>query len=250
MYTGFIHRLTSGAQAVTKTAIRSIPNKLSHARIYLDDLFEIEEILSHEYAKLPKPPKITFEYEIDGKIILTTHEELIEHEGSSKRFALNVVSDNSFLSERRVLNVYSQLEPTFEAPYIFEDLRWAIFGKVAEIFKARSDKLKNFSGLFSTELLLLIVAPGVLYFILTVSHTWLTYSLPVGIMIQVLPSAFVTITSFLRLRSNRVYFRLHQKDEKARTAAIKERIEKLFWLLAGAVIGTIATLIADHLKHN
>jgi hypothetical protein len=249
MYPGSIEQLRLGAQAVTRTAIRTIPKKLPHASIYLDDLFEIEEILSCEYAKLPESPKISFEYEIDNKITVTTHEELIEHEGHSKRFALNVVSDESYLSDKRVLSMYYLIEPTFEAPYVFGDMRWAIFGKVDEIFKARSDRLKNFAELFSFKIILLILAPGVLYNILSVGHIGFSYSAPVALLIQGLPGAIIIIVSFGGLKSNRIYFRYIRQDEMAKTSSRKEQIGKLIWLLAGAVVGTIATLIADPLKH-
>jgi hypothetical protein len=235
---------------MTKTAIRSVPTKLPHASIYLDDLFEIEDILSSEYLRLPTPPKISFQYEIDGKLLLTTHEELIEHEGYNSKFTLHVLSEACFSDNIRLMRFYHFLAPEFEAPFGFGGQRWAIFSRVAEIFKARASSLKQIADSAFFKLLFLLLIPGLLYNamffynFIAVSK----YSLPVEFLLQ-LPTVALLMLCIAKLKKNRIYFRFVRQDEKARKAKRNDRIEKLLWLLGGTVIGMMATLGVDQFKH-
>jgi hypothetical protein len=119
---------------LTTSVIRKLPSELPHSRLYLDDLFEIEEILEDEFAKLQNAQPIAFEYEIDGSLVITTHEELIEHGGSSCRFALNIVSADWRLKGDGVLSFYSTIKPRFAVPYALKEGDWALFGRVEQIF--------------------------------------------------------------------------------------------------------------------
>lgn len=241
--------LTRG-QALTKTAIREVPQELPHARIFLDDIFEVEAILQGSYAKLPNAPPVGFEYTIDDRIKLTTHEELEEHEGFSSNFSLFVVNNGSCFGGRKVLSITRFSNPEFNPPYDLEDQKWEMFGKVAEVFKTREDKLKNaimsLPFWLSWMLLPALLACTIFANLKAVTH----YVDPRAFYsIQWLLLGISLVASYEVFRRNRIYFRYARQDQKARDAARKERFEKFLWLLVGTILGAVATvLVSGHIR--
>ncbi len=67
--------------------IRTVNTTLLHARIYLDDLFEIEAYITRANLKLSPDRPITFEYRVNH-LTITTREELLAYCGASSNFAL------------------------------------------------------------------------------------------------------------------------------------------------------------------
>jgi hypothetical protein len=127
---------------LSKTAIRQVYRELPHARLYLDDLVEIESILSEAHSRLANPSTIVFEYEVDREVKLTTHQDLKDHEGFSTYFVLNIVTESG--SQQRVLELYSSLRPQFSIPcFLKDDNQWAVFGRVESVFKSREDRFKT-----------------------------------------------------------------------------------------------------------
>ena len=234
---------------MTKTAIRKIPSGLTHARVYLDDLFEIESILLEEYAKLPEAPLVSFEYLIDDILAMTTHEELIEHGGNSARFTLNVTSANWRYSEGYILILNDMVRPQFSVPRALREQQWAIFGKVEQVFKARADRFKN--GVEATPvsaLILLSLSCFALSVLLNIFHRGKIESSIVLTILGLLLTLFIA-GSIGVWRKNRIYFRYARQDQKARTAARNERIEKFLWLCFGAFLGAVGALVVDRFKH-
>ena len=234
---------------MTTTAIRKVPSSLPHARIYLDDLFEIENLLRDEFLKRFDASSISFEYAIDKSVAMTTHEELIEHGGYAAHFSLSVSGGSRYLGWA-FLYFDGNSAPHFSAPYDLRESEWALFGKVSQIFRARRDWLKN---LYES-------VPGWLIFglwaVMFVVGDVVQVVVPKNPVIRPLIVPYVAFTAlsltFIGLvlvglfRKNRIYLRLVRQDQKARAAAMKERIEKLIWLLAGSIIGVVATLVARH----
>jgi hypothetical protein len=126
---------------VTTTAIRKVPTSLPHARIFLDDLFEIENLLTVEFSKLYEGSSITFEYAIDETIAMTTHQELIDHGGYTNQFSLSVLSGAKYLATGSLI-FNGSMHPLFSVPYDLRSNEWAIFGKIEQIFNARKDRIK------------------------------------------------------------------------------------------------------------
>jgi len=233
---------------MTKTIIRKAP-ELPNARLYLDDLFEIEGILLEEYAKLKDTPPISFEYEIGGNLVLTTHEELIEHEGYTSTFQLNVASPEWRFKEQRVLVLYNILHPQFDVPSALREQRFAIREKVRQIFESRADKIR---GAFE-QIPVRILGPLMLVGLLLEASAWVFKLSP---MIRgfacLLGFAFGTpffVRSIVEFRFSRIYLRHARQDEKARMKARSERLEKLWFLLAGAAIATILKALLDRFTH-
>jgi len=229
---------------VTKTAIRKVPTTLPHARIYLDDLFEIEDILSKEYASLPAAPSISFEYEIDNIVTMNTREDLIQHEGYADEFSLKVVSSPISYAPS-IISIIGIGHTQFDLPYFLNEQAWSIFGKIEQVFKARTDLLKNVAQMIPWWIICLPMLWGILCTVsLIVLHrAIIAVSLVVTIGgLLAIPLCIGTIGIW---RKNRIYFRYSRQDQKQRIAAWKGRVEKLLWLLLGMTLG----LIGDRLKH-
>lgn len=228
---------------MTKTAIRTIPSELPHASIYLDDLFEIEDIFANQAKRLPAPVPITFEYIVDRSIKMTTHEELIEHGGSCSEFSLRLRSEMKNV-DSSVISIIGMAHTQFEIPYFLSDQAWEIFGKVEQIFKTRRDRLK----IYADELRIATAfLPYVWLLILAAMSRILHLSFPPslywgGALLLIAPWLLGAAAIWKR---NLIYLRFIRMDQKAKNAAWKERIEKLIWVLIGLAIG----MLFDHLKH-
>jgi hypothetical protein len=232
-----------------KTVVRGLPTKLPHASIYLDELFEIEETISREYSKLSDPPMVSFEYEVDGNLKMTTHEDLESYGGRASRFKLNIVSENRIFSDLSVLSFYDLLAPTFVAPYALGESKWAVFGKVEQVFKERKTRAKQVADLVSpwsgwAALPVVLALMALILYDPPHRPVWLT----LDVLAALLSAAIVAISS-LGLKRNWIYFSYRRTDERARAAIRRERLEKLLWLLIGAAVGIAGTIISERFKH-
>jgi hypothetical protein len=238
---------------MSKTVVRDGGTKLSHARLYLDDLFEIEGIISEAFAKLENSPSIRFEYEIDRKLKVTTHEDLKDHEGFSFMFTMNVVSDSLYFNtDYGVLRFYSTLSPEFSAPHALGDERWATFGKIESVFKSRQDKFKTTcEAMPFLPFLAAVVSLPILSLVAT--RNGFTHFADNAGFTDWLLAAVILVIGFGQLRKNGIYLRDAREDQKERTKNRNERIEKLIFLvvgaLLGATLGTAGTMWITHLKH-
>jgi hypothetical protein len=240
-------------KALAKTAIRGIPRELPHARIYLDDLFEIETILSEVFRNSPDALTVEFEYEVDQEVKLTTHQELQDHEGFSSHFVLNVVSNSEIIRTHRVVAFHSLLQPEFSAPFLLgDDDKWAAFGRIESVFRARESKFKTTcDALPYFPFLLLVVLQGILSTMAT--HRGYT-SLAAGADgVGWIIALSMGVIGWGKWKKNGIYLRNERQDQKDRKKNRDERFEKLVFLilsaLVGAVFGVVATLSVAHLKH-
>jgi hypothetical protein len=233
------------SKTVTKRVIHTVPTKLSHACIYLDDLFEIEGILSKEYAKLSKSTTISFEYEIDKNVVLTTHEELIEYGGYSNNFVVNVLSSECSYPDYRVLSMYHMLNPELRLLQVSVGQQWTIYGLVEDVFKKRqsiNDKLKTFIQAIPDSIvvsfgLIIIVYCGLMMG--TAKSLWaLSYLAPL---------ILIVVFCLIAIRGNRIYFRSAKQDERERTEVRKQRIERFIWVVVTAIITAISTHAVDRI---
>jgi hypothetical protein len=198
---------------LSKTAIRPVNRHLPHARLYLDDLYEIEAILSAACAKLKDPPTIAFEYEVDQGFKLTTHQDLKDHEGFSSYFDLNIISNSRFAMNERVLQFYSSLSPGFSIPYWLQNEQWAVFGEIESVFKSREDKLKSVCDAMPfLPFLVAVILLGILSSVagrrgyVSVS----TASDAVGWII----AASIVVIGMGRWKKNGIYFRDERQDQR------------------------------------
>jgi len=222
---------------VTKTAIREIPRQLPHASIYLDDLFEIEDLFLAQAAARPTPISIAFEYLLDESIKITTREELIEHGGSCSEFSLSLKSELPG-ANTCLISIIGMAHTQLEIPHFLKDQAWEIFGKVEQIFKTRRDRMKAFANALPGKaaflpyawVLILVVVSRLLHQTFSPSLYW------GGALLLISPYLFGAIGIW---KKNLIYLRFIRMDQKARRAAWKDRVEKLVWLLIGLAAGLL-----------
>lgn len=227
---------------MTKTAIRAIPRQLPHASIYLDDLFEIEDIFASHAKSLPTPVPIGFEYILDESIKITTREELIEHGGSCNEFSLRLKSEKPNV-DTSVISIIGMAHVQFEIPYFLSDRAWEIFGKVEQVFKTRKDRIKAYAQALPGKAWVLPYAWMLIFVLLSIL---LHKSLPPllywgGVLLFLAPLLLGAVGIW---KKNLIYLRFIRMDQKARQAAWKDRAQKLAWLLIGLALG----LFFDRLK--
>ena len=190
---------------------------------------------------------------------MTTHDDLIEHGGNTCNFELCIDTGKSGRSCDTVLRFYSSLNPSFHAPFELNNERWTIYAKIEQIFRTRTNKLKNLAESINRPFLYgLYGALPTLGFI-TIPTLCSLIILPT--MYKFKPYCIIAILSFVVVytpvfvliralgRTDRVYLRYRREDQKAKEATRKEWIGKLVMIVIGAIVGIAGTLLADYLKH-
>jgi hypothetical protein len=235
---------------MTTTTIRSVPRGLPKAAIYLDDLFEVERILTEAFSKLPKPRSVSFEYQVNSELKMTTHDDLIKHGGETSSFALLVISEGLVFSSRSVVSLYGGLNPSIDFPYELGDSAWPLYAQVQQIFEARTSRLKKvvaqtsmptFYGLYGAMGALgLLVIPGFVTYVLR-------HKVNPAILLLIPLYALIYAPVWILVRTDRkkakIYFRHRRDEEKTRQSARKEWVDKVVLVILGAIAGVIGTLI-------
>jgi hypothetical protein len=214
-------------QTLTTTAIRSVPTNLPHARIFLDDLIEIESLLIDEFSRLPNAESISFEYAIDGNIAMTTHEELIEHGGYATEFSLSISNGSRRLSTG-LLDIGGGINPRFNIPYQLKESEWAVYGKVEQIFEARKDRLKSFCQSVPSWVMFcfwaIIAVLGSAGSTLRGEPAFIARPLLMAYFaVGAVFFPFMSVLLLAYFRKNRIYFRRIRQDQKARTDLAPEK---------------------------
>lgn len=245
--------------AVTK--VIEAKAELWPVRIFLDDLFEIENMIVEAYKKKGVEEIPTFVYRI-GNLRLTTHDDLLEHGGFSKKFCLQAENGSLYLRSLSldVLNIGGLLEPRFSAPFDVTD-DWELIRKVELLFQSRATLFQR----------LLALAPQPFRFAFSAS---LSVVLPIGVFGAILIDVhkhdkqsehFLVVAicvcllwccAFILARRNTpgIYLinsRAKQKEIAARRLDFRQ---KLLWAvlgsLPGLILGALLKSIMDHLQHK
>ena len=128
---------------MTVTAIRLVNNDLPHSDIYLDDLWEIEDLFTSAYQRLGGQPTVTFSYQTDN-FEITTREELTEYGGKSCNFTLKVTKGRTLDSwTNTVLSFHGRISPQLNIPSPLRDSAWDLQGRVQAIFNERRKVYKE-----------------------------------------------------------------------------------------------------------
>jgi hypothetical protein len=238
-----------------KTVIRQVPSELPHARLYIDDLVEIENLVKKLILDAENTNFEGFEYEIDETIRLTTHEELAEHRGSSSNFELIAVYSYFKGKPQRttVIQFHGFLEPRLSFHWGGNEDRWATYAQVLQIFEPRKLRVKNFITAFPWYVGLIlgstigypIAALFAASFLNGVPHTLTSISEASCALILVLLYVFSFWNVF---RTSRVLFRYVRLDFHERTQARKELFQKTVLLVIGAILGCLGAIATSYFK--
>jgi hypothetical protein len=217
----------------------------------LDDLFEIEQILTDRFSKFPNPPQFSFQYEVEGSLRMTTHQDLIDHGGSCTVFRLGIVSAEFLYSQDRVLWFCGRSKPTFDIPYTLKDEGWAIWGQVEQIFRTRAGKLKTLATSLPQDFyygagLVSLVIGFITGHLLNRPDQYgilglIGFALII-VSLQILVSA--------KTRNNQIFLHYRREREKSKEVARREWFGKVALLVLGAILGTIGTILVDYFTHR
>jgi hypothetical protein len=100
--------------------IRKFDNNLPHARLYLDDLKEIEELYRAAFKEVQPEGNCDFHYEIRGKMKFESLEDLQEYGGHASSFDMYMtLKDPDVRFERSIpiLQIWAWMEPEMSTPY-------------------------------------------------------------------------------------------------------------------------------------
>lgn len=231
------------------TAIRSVSTDLPHADIYLNDLWEIEAIFVKAYSRLVEEVAITFEYEVDD-LRITTREELIAHGGHATKFGLTLIEHRPRVSSRSLLSIGSIMSPQIRIPSPLEEWEWELYGRVQAIFVARRKTFKIFViGL--PHWISFLTFPIIFACISLMSQTSVFRSRPYAALLLSLGvlGALVATVGFGLFSKSHIYLQGSREDERARSARLRERVEKLLWLIVGFLLGVVGTILSVRYKH-
>lgn len=235
-----------------KSAIRRVPSDLPHVKLYIDDLVEIESIVKKVLSEQKNTSWEGFEYEIDDKIRLTTHEELAEHRGSSSNFKLIAIySIYSQVQRTEVLRFYSLLEPRLSVYWGSNEDHWATYAQVAQVLEPRKLRLKNLLEAVPWEMGWIVPASMVFLLVLLLAAGF-RHGIPRGFasVAEIGGAIFVLvaiIVFFSRLfGKSKVLFRYSRLDLYERMRARKELTQKIVLLLIGALLGCLSTIAASY----
>jgi hypothetical protein len=257
------------SRGMTTTRIRDVspPRKLPEARIYLDDLAEIERILITEYRNLVPPKEISFVYEIDDTTRCDSLQELEQIGGHAKDFIMRLAGEAKERSwewrHTSVLNLKSfeyDSSPSFQAPTAIADKQWELHAKVNLIFHDKRLKIRNWFTSLSVRIqvaLQMLVFPllGVLVgvlagFIVEIYRHHSRPSVLQCVIILIISSVIIFLGSsaYLTTRRSKVYLYYQRDRDKTRKAERKALTLDLVKLVFGALLGMAATLAVQWLS--
>jgi hypothetical protein len=236
-----------------------IPNELPHARLFLDEIKAIEEILKTELGRSSPTGIASVKYLLNGETRCDSLEDLEEIGGSVEKFGLEVTierenryGETASFDIGDVARVWTQQLPS--------DVRWAIYGKVRNILFARRLKLSYVLNTFSNEMQGVIWAigtmaglgAGTLVIIRVLSSIFhpvhhISFA-PLGVVAAF--AALLSLLVFLANRKGRVYLYYHHSIERERRLHRKSIILDLIKILVGAVLGVIGTLVVRWIVHG
>jgi hypothetical protein len=125
--------------------IRKFDDKLPHARLYLDDLKEIEELYRAAIKQIEPEGSCKFHYEIRGEMRFESLQDLEEHGGYASPFDMYMTLTDP--RGRRdystpILRMWGWVKSEMSTPYQMLSRQWDLRAKLLAIFAPRRDRLK------------------------------------------------------------------------------------------------------------
>lgn len=221
--------------AITK--VITVPSDLPHARLYLEDIEEICLILLESqkedregrYADpASEPPRARF---LMKGLSLDTTEDLKEYGGSATDLTIEVGS--RFGSCQLVFRFL--LSPHLSLYSLDKERDFATYGKIRAILERRELTVRNISAkipdwvVFCFSALVPVVGISALLR-MSPGHRLVPAVLCAGALVLVL---------YFCVRPSRVYFIRSHESSKSRSQKTRDYIEKLAFLIVGALIGVV-----------
>ena len=235
---------SKGHIQVTVVRVFRVPSALPHARLYLDDLEDISQLLSEAFppgrTAEGANPRITYEI---GDKIMDSVEDLRKECTSASSFTLRVGSRWVYAD----LHFYRFLNPNLHFSGFEDDVKRSLHAKIKDIFDARSSKLRNVMDGISIGTL-----SAVSMIVLIVSLTLPIFKgrarefVPVGADVALAAQVIFMLMILVKALPSRVIFR-YSHEQRTLSAEAKQ----YYWRgVFTGVIGLAAAVIAGFLLYK
>ncbi len=228
---------------MTTEHIREVPSDLPRARLYIEEISEIEKIITNV---LDAAAGASFEYVIEDTLRITTLDELLSHGGNTTRFELVLVTSSYSHPIRQSLlrfkaGTFWNEAPRFSCPYDLKDREFDLYARVLSIFQGRQLRIAN----ALQELPSWIIGPVEMLpiMLLLPQLDAVQFGHPKLSLLFFCLEILGVREILLAHRKSKVYLVRHRQDTLAKKQRANERIEKIMWLIVGALIGSVATII-------
>ncbi len=212
---------------------QSVPTDLPPAKLYLDDIREICDILKDSTGDW----SVRF---VVGNRRCDTLDDLLELGGRTKKFAIDITAPNK--SRNLDITPYSSRINVYDYGEGRSD-EWSIYAKVAAVFENRKLKLKAASR----------AVEGWIFFGLAAVLFWVGMLRPFSRPINVHDAPVLIGTTLLALvvgyyfvESHSVVYLRYSHEAGARRW-FDEHLSQIIMLIIGAVVGAVMSRIADKL---
>jgi hypothetical protein len=222
------------------TKIRAIPSELPDAKIYLEDVEEIANILIDVYRKersdYEDEPKIIY---LIGNEQFDSLESLQTLGGTSTKFAITINGNIS-----RSVQLIGMIPPEAHLSGLDDQSQWMVFGLIKSIFESRSYKFKNAVRALPTSIKISIYAAIVIGFqLINFGHGTLRATLLAALYL-IVPALIVMEL----LHRSVVIFSPAHKVSSGWTEQRRGYIQNLLFALLGAALSVIFQAAFDHFK--
>jgi len=236
-------------RAMATVKIRTHPNELPHAHLYLDDLEEISNILISAYKGAEGGENLEVHYNL-GDTKMTTISDLEAHGGRTTKMRIELVNAaDRWGFDRADINFNGFLNPRIQLSSRDDGHFWSAYSAIKAVFDARRyvlktaitdlpSRVKTLAYLVFFILLPLVVLPLLdKYNVRGTGIFWAVFI------------AFAVLLGFTLFRPSRVSF-VRSRDRWKATSESRARLSRdIILLLIGTAIGKGADFFISVLKH-
>lgn len=213
---------------MTVTRIAKIPSELPFAHLYLDDVEEICQILSHASGQVgPHERPLAVSFSVGDDLLMDSIEDLQQRGGSSTNFTIRVGS-NSIHIRGFLLN------PTIYCYGLDESEQLAVYHKLKVIFDARRMTLRNdLSSLpgWVSSLIYFVFAIGIFSLLNFLNAGFRTYVGYIAFLLGVIALIFI--------RPSRVSFVRSHERFKELSSIKRGYVRDILMMITGGVVGKL-----------
>jgi hypothetical protein len=256
---GFFSPRLYNSQAVAIRKIQEVPSELPHARLFLDDVEQIVDLLrdattryqTRRYQRTDartEPPPVTVVYRL-GDLELDSVQDLQAHGGGAANFRIQAVTGDWVRVE--VALVGWATNPHIRIPFE-KDEAWTTYAKVKAVFDSRQLRLKNaVLDLPGWVKALLYVA---FVFVAPIGGPLVLYALRLGgayvVSYWVVLSGILTVFFYVMFRPSQVILIRSRERQQRSWAAKKSFLHDLLIFALGSIAGALVNYFLPRLLNR
>jgi hypothetical protein len=230
---------------MAKIPIREVPSSLPNARLYLDDLLQIEEIITG----LRPEVQVVFSYEVDGADIFTSIQDLRDHGGYSALFEMKIREESwGDKYSLTVLRFDPHHLPRMSVVSMPSEHAWPLHGQLQQLFNRRrlfgKGTMTRYSALGISFWGTVLATAAVAY---QKTHLW--ESQLIGPLLTVLSVVILVGGGYVWFATSGVYFKDERATQKQRTESRIKIAGQIGLVLFGAILKTVLDHLWAATKH-